>query len=91
MKKIVKIVTENGVTISSRCVVITTGTFLRGCINIGLDTKPAGRLGDEPSVGLSHTLNKLGFKLGRLKTGICLSKLNCYVLNSANERAMNKL
>lgn len=55
--------------ISSRSVVITTGTFLRGQINIGLETYPAGRIGDKPAIGLSHTLERLQFKLGRLKTG----------------------
>ncbi|EFX85424.1 hypothetical protein DAPPUDRAFT_45739 [Daphnia pulex] len=55
--------------ISSRSVVITTGTFLRGQINIGLETYPAGRMGDKPAIGLSHTLERLQFKLGRLKTG----------------------
>ncbi|XP_037566062.1 protein MTO1 homolog, mitochondrial-like [Dermacentor silvarum] len=56
-------------TIHSQCVVLTTGTFLRGQINIGLETYPAGRLGDKPAIGLAHTLEKLEFKLGRLKTG----------------------
>ena len=50
-------------------VILTTGTFLRGCINIGMDKYPAGRMGDEAVNGLSNTLDKLGFKLGRLKTG----------------------
>jgi len=50
-------------------VVLTTGTFLRGLIHIG-DTKiPAGRVGEEPSVGLSATLSKAGFAISRLKTG----------------------
>jgi tRNA uridine 5-carboxymethylaminomethyl modification enzyme len=50
-------------------VVLTTGTFLRGLIHIG-DTKiPAGRVGEEPSMGLSVTLGRLGLRLGRLKTG----------------------
>ena len=50
-------------------VVLTTGTFLRGLIHIG-DTKiPAGRIGEAPSLGLSATLSKAGFALGRLKTG----------------------
>lgn len=48
---------------------ITTGTFLRGQINIGLETYPAGRIGDKPAIGLAQTLERLQFKLGRLKTG----------------------
>ncbi|KQV20290.1 tRNA uridine 5-carboxymethylaminomethyl modification protein [Rhizobium sp. Root1203] len=50
-------------------VVLTTGTFLRGLIHIGDKKLPAGRTGEEPSVGLSQTLLGLGLKLGRLKTG----------------------
>ena len=50
-------------------VVITTGTFLRGLIHIGEEKIPAGRVGEAPSVGLSDTLHRSGFALGRLKTG----------------------
>jgi tRNA uridine 5-carboxymethylaminomethyl modification enzyme len=42
---------------------------LRGQINIGVDVRPAGRLGDEPAIGLAKTLETLEFKLARLKTG----------------------
>lgn len=48
---------------------MTTGTFLRGVVFIGLKMHPAGRLGDQPSIGLAQTLEKLGFAVGRLKTG----------------------
>jgi tRNA uridine 5-carboxymethylaminomethyl modification enzyme len=55
--------------LSCSAVVLTTGTFLRGLIHIG-DTKiPAGRVGEDPSMGLSGTLQRLGISLGRLKTG----------------------
>ena len=60
---------DNGETIPCGGVVLTAGTFLRGEITIGLDTRPAGRMGDEPAIGLAKTLDRLGFKLGRLKTG----------------------
>ena len=50
-------------------VVLTTGTFLRGLIHIGECQTPAGRVGEAPALGLSHTLGRLGFALGRLKTG----------------------
>ncbi|OWW01001.1 tRNA uridine 5-carboxymethylaminomethyl modification protein [Rhizobium sp. R72] len=50
-------------------VVLTTGTFLRGLIHIGDQKIPAGRVGEEPSVGLSQTLLNFGLRLGRLKTG----------------------
>ncbi|HEU5273781.1 MAG TPA: tRNA uridine-5-carboxymethylaminomethyl(34) synthesis enzyme MnmG, partial [Xanthobacteraceae bacterium] len=49
--------------------VLTTGTFLRGLIHIGERQTPAGRVGEAPAVGLSATLERLGFRLGRLKTG----------------------
>jgi tRNA uridine 5-carboxymethylaminomethyl modification enzyme len=50
-------------------VVLTTGTFLRGLIHIGDTRIPAGRMSEAPSLGLSATLERSGFKLGRLKTG----------------------
>src|SRR5262245_46074123 len=50
-------------------VVLTTGTFLRGLIHIGEKQIPAGRVGEAPALGLSATLDRLGFMLGRLKTG----------------------
>ena len=50
-------------------VVLTTGTFLRGLIHIGERQTPAGRVGEAPAVGLSLTLERIGFALGRLKTG----------------------
>jgi tRNA uridine 5-carboxymethylaminomethyl modification enzyme len=50
-------------------VVLTTGTFLRGLIHIGEQKIPAGRVGEAPAMGLSCTLESIGFALGRLKTG----------------------
>lgn len=50
-------------------IVVTTGTFLNGLIHIGNEKHPAGRMGEEPSRGLSSSLAGLGLKLGRLKTG----------------------
>ncbi len=50
-------------------VVLTTGTFLRGLIHIGEQTTPAGRVGEAPAMGLSQSLEQIGFALGRLKTG----------------------
>ena len=49
--------------------VLTTGTFLRGLIHIGEEQIPAGRVDEAPALGLSATLERLGFALGRLKTG----------------------
>src|SRR5690606_2911746 len=63
------VVLADGREYACAAVVLTTGTFLRGLIHIG-DTKiPAGRAGEAPSLGLSATLSKAGFALGRLKTG----------------------
>lgn len=50
-------------------VVLTTGTFLRGLIHIGEKKIVAGRMNEQASLGLSATMNRAGFKLGRLKTG----------------------
>ncbi len=50
-------------------VVVTTGTFLRGLIHRGEQQESAGRIGEPPSIGLSAALSRLGFSLGRLKTG----------------------
>ena len=61
--------TAGGEDIRARAVVVTTGTFLRGLIHIGTDQIPAGRIGDKPAVGLAYTFKRLGFSLGRLKTG----------------------
>jgi len=55
--------------IPAGAVVLTTGTFLRGLIHIGEKQIPAGRVGEAPALGLSRTLEKAGFELGRLKTG----------------------
>jgi tRNA uridine 5-carboxymethylaminomethyl modification enzyme len=59
----------DGRAISAAAVVLTTGTFLRGLIHIGETQIPAGRVGEAPAMGLSRTLENLGFALGRLKTG----------------------
>ncbi|XP_012890751.1 PREDICTED: protein MTO1 homolog, mitochondrial [Dipodomys ordii] len=79
------VVLVDGSTISAESVILTTGTFLRGMIVIGLDKYPAGRLGDQSSVGLAQTLEKLGFTVGRLKTGtpprIAKESINFSILN----------
>lgn len=63
------VVLDNGDIVKCGAVVLTTGTFLRGLIHIGNKMIPAGRMGEDPSVGLSITLEKAGFALARLKTG----------------------
>ncbi|MAN75123.1 MAG: tRNA uridine-5-carboxymethylaminomethyl(34) synthesis enzyme MnmG [Henriciella sp.] len=54
---------------SSRCVVITTGTFLRGIIHRGTERVEAGRVGEAPAIGLAERLYALDLPMGRLKTG----------------------
>ncbi len=67
--RVVGVTTADGQTIVTGAVVLTTGTFLRGLIHIGEKKIPAGRVGEEPAIGLSRTLYGLGFSMGRLKTG----------------------
>src|SRR5271168_1016735 len=52
-------------------VILTTGTFLKGLVHIGLQNYSAGRAGDFAAMGLSDHLAQLGFRIGRLKTGTC--------------------
>jgi tRNA uridine 5-carboxymethylaminomethyl modification enzyme len=59
----------DGRILGAGAVVLTTGTFLRGLIHIGERQIPAGRVGEAPAMGLSQTLERAGFALGRLKTG----------------------
>ncbi len=63
------ITTGFGETILGTTVILATGTFLNGLIHIGLKHFPAGRMGDFSAIGLSECLKKLGFSMGRLKTG----------------------
>jgi tRNA uridine 5-carboxymethylaminomethyl modification enzyme len=63
------VVLSDGRRLGAGAVVLTTGTFLGGLIHIGEERIPAGRVGEAPSLGLSRTLARLGFALGRLKTG----------------------
>src|SRR3984957_11922923 len=56
---------------AARTVILTTGTFLKGLVHIGLTNYHAGRAGDFAAMGLSDSLASLGFRIGRLKTGTC--------------------
>jgi tRNA uridine 5-carboxymethylaminomethyl modification enzyme len=67
--RIVGVESNLGIQYPSATVIVTTGTFLKGLIHIGLVHYPSGRAGEFPSVGLSDNLRELGFELGRLKTG----------------------
>jgi tRNA uridine 5-carboxymethylaminomethyl modification enzyme len=59
----------DGRELGAGAVVLTTGTFLCGLIHIGEHKIPAGRVGEAPAIGLSKALKRIGFSLGRLKTG----------------------
>lgn len=63
------VVLGDGRELTCSAVVLTTGTFLNGLIHIGEKKIPAGRMGENPALGLSDTLRGLGFAVGRLKTG----------------------
>jgi tRNA uridine 5-carboxymethylaminomethyl modification enzyme len=67
--RIVGLTTKSGVRFFGKTVVITTGTFLRGLIHIGEAKMESGRAGESAAYRLSDSLRKLGFELGRLKTG----------------------
>ena len=59
----------DGRELAAAAVVVTTGTFLRGLIHLGERNWPAGRVGEAPALGLSASFERIGFTLGRLKTG----------------------
>ena len=59
----------DGRTVEAAAVIVTTGTFLNGLIHCGENKYPAGRSGEPPSVMLGEALRRLGFEIGRLKTG----------------------
>ena len=63
------IITKQGLTYRGKAVVITSGTFLKGLIHIGMTSFSAGRAGDPASTSLSIQLKELGLKMGRMKTG----------------------
>ena len=63
------VVTDRGDHIQAKAVILTSGTFLKGLIHIGLNHFPAGRAGEASAEHLSDCMRDLGFELGRLKTG----------------------
>ncbi len=67
--QIVGVKTDSDETIRTKVLILAPGTFLNGLIHIGLTRFSAGRMGDPPSIGLSESLKKWGFRMGRLKTG----------------------
>ena len=67
--RVAGIVTVSGIEIRARAVVLTVGTFLGGCIHVGLEQQAGGRAGDPPSLRLAARLRELVPRVGRLKTG----------------------
>ncbi|MFQ5901962.1 MAG: tRNA uridine-5-carboxymethylaminomethyl(34) synthesis enzyme MnmG, partial [Thermodesulfobacteriota bacterium] len=70
-RRVQGIATHIGEEFDCKTLIITTGTFLKGLIHIGMTNYPGGRAGDIASVGMSDSLKELGFRMGRLKTGTC--------------------
>jgi len=60
--------TDIGMSASGSAIVVTSGTFLRGLLHVGENSRPGGRMADTSS-GLSESLRQLGFEIGRFKTG----------------------
>jgi len=67
--RIVGVETKDGISFDGKTVVLTTGTFMRGLIHVGLNHYSGGRAGEPPSQGISDQLRNLGLDVGRLKTG----------------------
>src|SRR5213079_1625258 len=67
-RRVLGVTTDLGMEIRAKSVVITAGTFLRGLLHVGENSKPGGRMADAHS-SLSENLRQLGFEVGRLKTG----------------------
>jgi tRNA uridine 5-carboxymethylaminomethyl modification enzyme len=68
-EEVIGVETYFGVAFECKAVILTTGTFLGGTIWVGNKSMPAGRAGEFAAVGLTETLNRLGFETDRLKTG----------------------
>ncbi len=67
--EIIGLETHFGMTFGCKAIILTTGTFLNGTIWVGKKSLSAGRAGEPAAIGMSETLNRLGFETGRLKTG----------------------
>jgi tRNA uridine 5-carboxymethylaminomethyl modification enzyme len=67
--RVTGVITKEGIAYDGQAVILSSGTFLRGLLHIGETNYSGGRAGDQPSVGMSASLERHGLKLGRLKTG----------------------
>lgn len=63
------VIDQKGTFYRSQAVIVATGTFLKGLLHCGMDAVPGGRRGERPAGALSDALRRLGFEVGRLKTG----------------------
>ncbi|MFM5419675.1 tRNA uridine-5-carboxymethylaminomethyl(34) synthesis enzyme MnmG [Aeromonas veronii] len=68
-ERVAGVVTQSGIRISGKTVVLTVGTFLNGLIHIGMENYKGGRAGDPPSIALAQRLRELPLRIDRLKTG----------------------
>lgn len=67
--RVAGVVTQSGIRISGKTVVLTVGTFLNGLIHIGMENYKGGRAGDPPSIALAQRLREMPLRIDRLKTG----------------------
>ncbi len=67
--RVAGVVTQSGIRISGKTVILTVGTFLNGLIHIGMENYKGGRAGDPPSIALAQRLRELPLRIDRLKTG----------------------
>ncbi|WP_139707612.1 tRNA uridine-5-carboxymethylaminomethyl(34) synthesis enzyme MnmG [Aeromonas allosaccharophila] len=67
--RVAGVITQSGIRISGKTVVLTVGTFLNGLIHIGMENYKGGRAGDPPSIALAQRLRELPLRIDRLKTG----------------------
>lgn len=68
-ERVTGVVTQMGLTLRARAIVLTVGTFLGGKIHVGMNQYAGGRAGDPPAIALAHRLRELDLPVGRLKTG----------------------
>lgn len=74
--EVAAVITSHGEEISTRAVIVCTGTFLGGKLHYGMEDLPGGRAGELPAQALSETYKRLGFQVNRQKTGTC-PRLHC--------------
>lgn len=67
--RVAGVITQSGIRISGKTVVLTVGTFLNGLIHIGMENYKGGRAGDPPSIALAQRLREMPLRIDRLKTG----------------------